>query len=195
MLNSLGTFKKGKLFILSAPSGTGKTTLVRRLVKEFPQVIGNISYTSRAPRGEEKEGVDYHFISREEFERMLKKGAFLEYATVYGEFYGTEKKKVEKLLESGKHVFLVIETQGALQIREKMEAVSIFVFPPSIEVLCARLQGRGTETPEQIEKRISWAKNEMKVGLESYNYQIINEDIDVAYDVLRSIVIAESHRI
>lgn len=195
MSNNLGTFKRGKLFILSAPSGTGKTTLVRLLTKEFPQVVANISYTSRTKREGEQEGVDYHYISRPLFEERLKKGEFLEHANVYGELYGSEQKMVEKLLASGKHVFLVIETQGALQVCRQTEAVTIFVFPPSLEELEKRLAGRRTETAEQVAKRISWAENEMKIGLESYDYQIINESIDQAYDILRSIVIAESHRL
>lgn len=189
----LGNQKRGRIFIMSAPAGTGKTTLIHQLKKEFPQVVQSISYVSRDPRPNEKNGVDYHFITKEAFEKKIEKGEFLEYVRLYNDYYGTDKQWVEDQLEAGKHVFLVIDTQGAMKLREKVDAIFIFIQPPSIVVLEERIRNRKTESQEAIEKRLAWAQEELKFSLK-YDYLIVNDDLEIAYQVLRSIVIAEDHR-
>lgn len=185
---------RGLIFVLSAPAGTGKTTLVSMLTHEFPDVVASISYTTRRPRGVEQEGVHYYFISPEEFAHRQAEGEFLEHAEVYGCHYGTSKAWVEQRLAAGQHVFLVIDTQGAAQLKEKIEATYIFVSPPSLEELARRLRARKTEPRADVERRLEWAKHEMEAG-RAYDYEIVNDNLDAAYQVLRSIVIAEEHRI
>jgi guanylate kinase len=189
----LGNLKKGLLFVLSAPAGAGKTTLATLLKREFNCVASSVSYKTRKSRTGEKEGVDYHFISKEEFEKKIENQDFLEHAKVFESYYGTDRKRVEELQNQGKHVLLVIDVQGGMQIKRKTKAVFIFISPPSFEVLKKRLVDRQTETESKIAERLSWAKKEMEAA-KDYDYQIINEDLNVAYDVLRSIVIAEEHR-
>lgn len=189
----VGKLAKGLIFVLSAPAGTGKTTLVKMLQKEFSCVASNISYTTRSPRVGEVDGVDYHFITNEEFEKRIKLGDFLEYAKVFDHYYGTSKTSVESLLNQGKHVFLVIDTQGAAQVKKEIQAIFVFLAPPSLEELRARLGKRQTETETSMEKRISWAEGEIKKSKE-YDYVIVNEKLEVAYQVLRSILISEEHR-
>jgi len=189
----LGNYSRGILFVVSAPSGTGKTTLVRMLQREYDCVQESISCTTRVPRGQEKEGVHYYFLSVEEFERRIQAEEFIEYAKVFGDYYGTSRKFVEEKLEQGYHVFLVIDTQGYLQIKEQLDAVPTFISPPSLEELRSRLIGRKTDTPEQIEERLSWAQGEMKQKVH-YDYHIVNDDLEIAYQTLRSIVVAEEHR-
>lgn len=186
--------KKGKLFILSAPAGTGKTTLIEKITKEFPHIKQSISFTTRKSRGEEIDGVHYFFISKDEFEKKIQENEFLEYIELYGNYYGTSKKWVEEELEKGHHVVLVIDTQGALSLRNKVRSTYIFVSPPSLETLKERLVQRQTETLEVIEKRLSCAEREIEQGKE-YDYKIINDKLDDAYLALKSIFIAEEHRI
>ena len=183
-----GNLEKGRLFVVSAPSGTGKTTLVKMLTDEFDAVVRSISCTTRKMRPGDKEGVDYHFVSREEFEKREKAGEFLESAAVYDDHYGTLKKTVAELQNQGKHVVLVIDTQGAEKVREKTEATLIFIAPPSLEELKRRLMNRNTESNSSIEERLSWAQEEIEKG-KSYDYFIVNEDLQTAYEVLRSIFI------
>ena len=194
MQKVLGNRNRGLLFILSAPAGTGKTTLIHRLTSEFSNVVQSISYTTRDPREDEINGIHYNFITREEFEKKIEANDFLEFVDLYGYYYGTSREAVEKQLDSGKHVFLVIDTQGALRLREFYPACHIFVLPPSIEELSDRLENRGTESPESFQKRILLAKKEMEVA-EKYDYNIINDNLEIAYQVLKSIVIAEEHRV
>jgi guanylate kinase len=186
--------KRGKAFILSAPAGTGKTTLVHRLVDSCPNTVKNISYTTRKPRENEKDGVDYHFISFQEFERKINKGQFLEYAEVFGHFYGTSHESIEKLLGQGKNVMLVIDTQGALALRPSFKGVYIFMSPPSMEELERRLDQRQTECEESLKKRLNWAHNEMECAVH-YDYHIVNQDLDETYSILKSIILAEKFRI
>lgn len=186
--------KRGLLFIISAPAGTGKTTLVKMLTDEFPHVVRSVTCTTRKPRPGEVNGVDYFFLTEEEFEKKLQKGDFLEHANVFGNHYGTSRTLVEKELDSGKHVILVIDTQGALQLKEKLKGIFIFISPPSLEELKKRLVKRRTETPELIEKRILWARHELEM-ISHYDYHIINDDLSVAYEALKSILIAEEDRI
>lgn len=188
-----GNSKEGTLFIISAPAGTGKTTLVKKLASEFPYVTQSISFTTRVPRPKERHGVDYFFVSREEFEKQIEDKAFLEHVELYGDYYGTSIKWVEEELASGKHVILVIDTQGALQLKEKLEAVFIFLIPPSIEELKRRLIERNTENETIIKERLKWAEREIACA-RFYDYKIINADLDTAYRVLQSILIAEAHR-
>ncbi|MGA8164212.1 MAG: guanylate kinase [Waddliaceae bacterium] len=193
MQKLLGNLKKGLIFVISAPAGTGKTTLTHKLVDEFPCVIQNISCTTRIPRENETEGDHYHFLSREEFEKKIRLGEFLEYVKVYEDYYGTPIRWIEEQQNQGKHVVLVIDTQGAMQVKKRCQATSVFILPPSLEALRNRLIERGTESDEDIERRLAWAKHEMKVAT-IYDYLIINDNLDIAYQALRSLVIAEEHR-
>lgn len=186
--------ERGLLFILSAPAGTGKTTLMQMLIDKVPGVISSISYTTRLQRPGETDGVHYHFISNAEFAERISKGEFLEYVELYGCYYGTSKLWVEQQRAAVKHVFLVIDTQGAAQLKAKSDAVLIFMAPPSLEELERRLKQRMTETPAVIAKRLSWAEQEMQAWPE-YDYLILNDQLPTAYDALRSIVVAEEHRI
>lgn len=190
----LGNLKKGLVFVISAPAGTGKTTLARMVTKEYACVTESISCTTRPPRIGEEEGKHYHFLTKEAFEAKIRSGDFLEYAEVFGHYYGTSKEFVLRQQEMGKHVILVIDTQGAMQLRGKFPAVFIFIAPPSIEELKMRLIKRKTENEESIHERLSWAKQEMTMA-GKYDYNIVNDNLVIAYDVLRSILIAEEHKI
>lgn len=181
------------VFIISAPAGTGKTTLAQMLHKEFSRVVSSVSYTTRPPRPNEVEGKDYHFVTSDVFEKKIKEGEFLEYAKVFDHYYGTSKKVIEAEQKKGKHVVLVIDTQGAMQLKGKIDAIFIFVSPPNVEELRKRLQKRQSDSPESIEKRLSWAKQEMALA-PRYDYHIVNDDLKIAYDVLRAILIAEEHK-
>jgi guanylate kinase len=197
----LGNLQRGILFILSAPAGTGKTTLIHRLKDEFSCVVQSISSTTRSPRSNERDGVDYLFLTRDAFEEKAKEGEFLEYVELYGHYYGTSKVWVENQLNQGKHVFLVIDTQGALQLQQKeaehallQRVVYIFVEPPSMETLRLRLEGRGTETAAVMEQRLNEAEREMEAA-SHYDYLIVNDDLETAYQTLKCIVVAEEHKI
>lgn len=194
MSKLLGNRKTGLAFVLSAPAGTGKTTLVKMLVQEFPCVVESISHTTRPQREGEIHGEHYYFVTREEFERLIAEKAFLEYVTLYGDYYGTTYASLEQRLHEGKHVVLVIDTQGALQLKNKFPAVFIFVMPPSLEVLQQRLIQRKTENSSVIERRLEWATSEIKAS-QYYDYCLVNDDLSIAYQALRSIIIAEEHRI
>lgn len=190
----LGNLSKGLVYIVSAPAGTGKTTLVRMLMQEFDSVVESVSCTTRAPRGGEKEGIDYHFLSENEFLQRIDTGDFLEYANVFGNYYGTSNEFVNRMRDLGKHVVLVIDTQGAMKLKNAgYKATYIFLCPPSLEELKCRLEGRKTEDEETMKKRLSWASKEMELS-SKYDYVIVNKDLQVAYGVLRSILIAEEHK-
>ena len=195
MQKLVGNLKMGIVFILSAPAGTGKTTLVRMLSQEFPCIVESVSCTTRPARLNEVDGEDYHFLTPEAFKEKISQGDFLEFASVFGYNYGTSKTYVQKQKEKGHHVFLVIDTQGALQLR-KMDFPGVYVFlsPPSLEELKARLLRRKTDPIDVIEKRLSWAEKEMGM-ISHYDYHIVNDHLDQAYVILRSIVIAEEHKI
>jgi len=185
--------KKGLLFVLSAPAGTGKTTLVKKLQKECSNLVQSVSSTTRPIRPGEVEGEDYFFLSREQFEKRSENDEFLEFVELYGDYYGTSRQWVSERLDSGKHVFLVIDTQGALKLMNKTAGVMIFMHPPSFDELKRRLKGRQTESDEVIEKRLKWAASEIEKS-KLYDYNIVNDNIDDAYLVLKSIVVAEEHR-
>jgi guanylate kinase len=190
----LGNLSKGIVFVMSAPAGTGKTTLAKMLKNEFRCVVESVSCTTRPPRPGEVNGRDYHFLKLEEFEAKIAAGAFLEYAQVFGHFYGTLKEYVLFEQEKGKHVLLVIDTQGAEQLKGRISAVFIFLLPPSMETLRERLEKRDTESEHLIRKRLSWAEEEI-TRVKDYDYCIINESLETAYQVLRSILIAEERRV
>jgi guanylate kinase len=180
---------------VSAPSGTGKTTLVERLVQVVPDLRMSRSYTSRPVRGGEQQGVDYNFVSRERFEAMVGEAAFLEWADVFGNFYGTCAADTEAILASGEDVVLVIDVQGARQVRTRgIETVGIFVLPPSAEVLEQRLRGRSKDSDQQIRRRLEKAFDEVS-EFEQYEYVVVNDELDAAVDRLRAIILAERARV
>lgn len=190
----LGESGKGKLFIVSAPAGTGKSTLVHKLLEEFPGAVEQSrSCTTREIRQGEHAGKDYDYLSVEEFEKKIEAGEFLEHAKVFSHYYGTRTEEVDTLLAHGKHVVLVIDTQGARAVRAKRDAVLIFINPPSVEELEQRLFKRKTESTEVIHERLAWAKEEMAQAVH-YDYEVVNDDLDTAYQILRSIFIAEEHK-
>ena len=179
--------KKGLLFVISGPSGTGKGTVMKHLL-ETGEYFYSVSATTRAPRPEDREGVTYYFVTRAQFEEKIASGEMLEYAEYSGNYYGTPKFAVEKALSEGKNVILEIETKGALQVREKMpEAVLIFILPPDIATLRARLEGRGTESAEVIDLRMAQVKREIAL-LPRYDYAIVNENgkaAEAAEEIMR----------
>lgn len=193
MPSLLGEIERGLIFIVSAPAGTGKTTLVKRLTEEFPSITASISFTTRKARVGEEAGRDYYFITESEFEEKITASDFLEYVKLYGTYYGTSRRWIEDQLKVGRHVVLVIDTQGALNLKGKIPAISIFISPPSIESLKERLLRRQTESLETIEKRVEWAPKELQVA-EQYDYQLINDDLEVSYQIFKGIFIAECHR-
>lgn len=190
----LRPYRKGLLFVVSAPAGTGKTTLVQMLLREFPKVKASISCTTRSPREGEFNGEHYHFLTKEEFLQRIAAGDFLEYVELFGHYYGTSKKFLEEQQRRGYHVILTIDTQGAMQLQSKMEAVFIFLTPPSMEELQRRLINRKTESEESVAVRFARAEKELQL-IDQYDYQIVNDNLDDAYQVLRSVLIAEEHRV
>jgi len=186
---------RGLLFIVSAPSGAVKTTLVERLVEQVPNLRMSRSYTSRPAREGEVDGVDYNFVSRERFEAMVVAGEFLEWADVFGNLYGTSAGDTERLLEMGADLVLVIDVQGARKVRRRgIETTAIFVMPPSLEVLERRLRGRSKDSEDAIQRRLRVARQEVAAFAE-YDYVVINDEITAAVDRLRSIVVAERARL
>lgn len=175
---------KGRLFIISAPSGAGKTTLTREVLKRFDTLSYSVSHTTRSPRAGEQSGRDYFFITLAEFEKNIAKGLWLEWARVHGNYYGTSRPFVEDCLRAGRSLLLDIDVQGARQIMASdLCPVSIFIMPPSFEELTKRLKGRGTDSSEVIEKRLLNAKTEM-AQKDLYQHVIINDDLDTAINEL-----------
>ncbi len=186
--------RKGIIIVISGFSGAGKGTLMKELIKRYDSYALSVSATTRDPRPGEVDGKDYFFVSNEEFEKLIKEDGLIEYAGYVNHYYGTPRKFVEDKLEQGFDVILEIEIQGALQIRKKFpEAVLMFVMPPSAAELKKRLLGRGTETPEVIDQRLKRAREE-SVGIEEYNYIVINDKLDECVERLHSIMEAEHNR-
>lgn len=184
------------LLILSAPSGTGKTTLAHRLVAAHPGAIFSVSYTTRTPRGDEKDGVDYHFVSEKRFREMIAKGAFVEWAQVHGHHYGTPRKVIEEAQARGALVVFDIDVQGGEMIKKQHpEAVRALILPPSLAELERRLRARSTDDDATIRRRLHAARIEVRLALSSgYEYWVINDDLENAYADLEAIVRAESCR-
>lgn len=178
----------GNLYVVAAPSGAGKTTLVRMLLESEPDVRLSISYTTRAPRTGEQDGREYHFVDVESFRGMIDRHEFLEWAEVHGNFYGTSRKWIADQLAAGSDVLLEIDWQGAQQVRKLFpQAIGVFILPPSMEELTRRLTGRGTDSADVIERRLAAAQAEMRhVG--EFDYVIINDLLERALDDLRAVV-------
>ncbi len=186
---------EGILFVLSAPSGCGKTTLLKRVMADLPGLVFSISHTTRAPRKGEQNGRDYFFVTRKEFFaiRDRQPSGFLEWAEVHGNLYGTSRAEVERLQAAGLDVILDIDVQGAAQVRAAADPVTIFIAPPSIEELGRRLRGRGTEDEKTIALRLAGAHREMQAAAE-YDYFIVNDDLDEATESLCCVLISERLR-
>jgi guanylate kinase len=183
------------LFIVSAPSGTGKTTVVERLVKVTDRLRLSRSYTSRAPRGDEQDGVDYNFVSRASFENMIANREFLEWADVFGNLYGTSAVDTKQCIETGDDVVLVIDVQGARKVRSAgLPHVAIFVLPPSYAVLEQRLRGRSKDSDEAIRHRLQVAREEVS-AFEEYDYVVINDEFDACVERMKGIVLSERSRL
>lgn len=187
--------KRGLLLVVSGPSGTGKGTICKKMVEMNDAIKLSVSATTRQPRLGEKEGISYYFKTREEFEKMVENGEFLEYAMIYDNYYGTPKQAIVDQLDAGVDVILEIEMQGARQIREVCpDAVFVFILPPSLDELKHRIVGRGTETKEQIEKRFNSAYNEIKL-LGDYDYFIFNNIVDKSAEEIFEIIKSEKSRV
>lgn len=183
-----------RIFIISAPSGSGKSTLVNNLMSRDKNLVFSVSYTTRAPRGQERSGEQYHFVSREDFIRMRNNGEFLEWAEVFGNFYGTHRSVADRAEAEGKDVILDIDVQGARQLRNSIpEAVSIFILAPSRDELAKRLRSRSEDAEDVIERRLAGAAREI-TEFDQYDYVLVNEEVEVASDLLQAIVKAERMR-
>ena len=191
---SSDTRARGQLFVVSAPSGTGKTTIVERLVQVVPDLALSRSYTSRAARLGENDGVDYNFITRARFEQMIATDAFLEWADVFGNLYGTCADDAEVALASGRDLVLVIDVQGARQVRLRCrDTVGVFVLPPSYAVLERRLRGRSKDSEDAMQRRLATARAEVAAFLE-YEYVVVNDELGACVDRLKAIILAERSR-
>ena len=186
------TASRGKLLVFSAPSGAGKTTLVRKVMAERPNLTFSISYTTRRPRAGETDGLDYHFLRRAEFVAMRDAGEFLEHAEVFGNFYGTGRQQVESLRDAGQDVLLEIDWQGARQVRTNQpDCCSVFIMPPSVAELERRLRGRGTDTDAVIERRLGEAVADMSHWAE-FDHVVVNERLEAAVAALLAIMADEA---
>lgn len=184
----------GRLYVVSAPSGTGKTTVVERLVQVVAGLVMSRSYTSREARAGERDGIDYNFVSRTRFEELIGGGEFIEYADVFGNYYGTRREDTRRLVSSGKDVVLVIDVQGAAQVRATgLPLVTVFVLPPSFDVLDQRLRGRGKDPDAAIRRRLETARFEV-AAYRDYDYVVINDDLDACVMAMQCIVQAERVR-
>ena len=180
--------KKGNLFVISGSSGVGKGTLISLLLKKNKDIMLSISHTTRQPRKGEIDGINYFFRTKEEFLKSIEEDAFLEWAQYSDNYYGTKKKYIERKLNEGINIILEIDTQGALKVKEKMpDAILIFILPPSLKDLEARLRGRKTETEEAIQKRLDFVESEMEKS-ELYDYRIVNDDLQSALQKLEDII-------
>lgn len=187
------TSTSGQLYVISAPSGAGKTSLIKALRGRRPEIALSVSHTTRPPRPGEEDGVHYHFVTVEQFRSMIDEDAFVEYAEVFGNYYGTSVKAVEDVLAGGADLILEIDWQGADQVRAKFpDAVSVFILPPSTAELRARLEGRGQDAPEVIERRLAEAVTEMQ-SCDRYDFLVFNDDFETALNELDCLF--TSHRL
>ena len=195
---------KPLFIVMSAPSGCGKSTLIDMLLQEYHDIVYSISCTTREPRGEEEDGLDYHFLAKQRFEELVSQGAFIEYAKVHDNYYGTLKAPIEEVLAEGNSMILDIDVQGAAKVRDyvrglpdgdplKVGYVDVFVNPPSLEALRERLEGRGTDAPEVIERRLVNAEGEMARAGE-YMFRVVNDDLGVCFKRLCDLIDALSGR-
>lgn len=183
--------QQGILIVLSGPSGTGKGTICRELLRNYPNLHYSISATTRSPRLGETNGVNYWFTSKDDFQNMISRDELLEWAEVYGNYYGTPCRYVNELLDSGKDVVLEIDTQGAMQVKKKFpQGVFIYIVPPSMEELADRIHKRGTDSLESIKRRLSCASAEMN-KINSYNYVVVNDEVPLAVSKIGAIIVAE----
>lgn len=190
---------RGQLIVISAPSGTGKTTLLKKVMGKIENLAFSVSHTTRLPRTGEQDGVDYHFVTHANFEEMIEKGQFIEFAKVHDNLYGTSHQAIISQLNNGYDVVLDIDVQGAKILKDsgKLEAIYVFISPPTLKELEMRLRGRGTESEEMIDLRLNNAEVEV-ASAGNYKYLIINDDLDVAVNVFCSILLAErakAHRL
>jgi len=186
--------KTGKLIVISAPSGTGKTTVVKKLLEESANLVASVSYTTRKMRENEKEGLDYFFVGEKTFANMIENDDFLEHATVFGNFYGTEKKSVSQNLEKGINVILEIDWQGAQQIKNRMPScVMIFLIPPSKEVLLSRLKNRGTDSNQEIENRFNQAVEDLEQS-NNFDHVLVNDQLDRVVNEIALYIEGESNK-
>jgi len=185
----------GNLFIISAPSGTGKTTILKRIISEMENIMFSVSHTTRPPRPGEKEGVDYYFVKKDAFQKMQEQDLFYEWAEVHGNLYGTSRNAVQEIIDQGQDIILDIDVQGGLQAMDKVgdKGIFIFILPPSLQELEKRLVNRGTESESVIATRLKNAQGEISV-MEKYDYVIVNDSVAEAVEVLKSIIIAERSR-
>ena len=185
---------RGTVFVVSAPSGAGKTTLCRRLIAELDGIDFSVSFTTRATRPGEREGTDYHFVSREAFEKRIAADEFIEWAVVDGQHYGTSASAIREASDSGRDILLDLDTQGAENIRRTIpDAILIFILPPGRIALRERLGKRGTEVGEDVERRLALAADEVRKS-PLYDFIVVNDDFETAYGELRSIVVADRCR-
>ena len=195
---------KPLFLVMSAPSGCGKSTLIDMLLQEYHDIVYSISCTTRAPRGEEEDGLDYHFLTRARFEELIAANAFIEYAKVHDNYYGTLKSPIEEVLAEGNSIILDIDVQGAAKVRDyvqklpnndplKIGYVDVFILPPSMEELRRRLEGRGTDAPAVIEKRLANAEGEI-ARADEYMFKVTNDDLSMAYKRLCDLIDALSGR-
>jgi guanylate kinase len=187
--------RRGLGIVISAPSGAGKTTVSKLLLEEMPELRLSVSLTTRPPRQEERDGIDYHFVSHEKFQQELKRGALLEWAQVHGRFYGTPRRFLEERIERGEDTILDIDVQGGFSVKQALhEAVLIFLLPPSLEELERRLRSRGADSAEDIEVRLQNALTEID-QYDFYDYLVVNDEAKEAMQMVKSVILSERHRI